>query len=279
MSLSLRDELRVALCPDQVALLRIRRNLSRNGLNRHLLGKDILPCDDEGGDAIHWAGALKTLEKALAVPGDRKPTATVTLSNHFVRYALVPWSDQLSNEEEELALARHSFREVYGDEAEQWDLRLSTDDDATQQLASAVDRLLLEALRGTFDRAGITLKSIQPHLMAVYNGCRPQLKDKSGWLALVEPGSLCLGHLRGGRFSRLRTLRLCGDWREELITILDREAYLADDPSRDVFLWAPDHGHGAFPNGGSWHIHSLRTTVRAGFTVTYGGHFTMAMGE
>lgn len=277
MSLSLRDELRVAVCPDQVALLRIERRLSRGGLHRHLRHKDILASDDDGSETL-WASPLKTLEKALASHGEHKPVATVTLSNHFVRYALVPWSDQLSDEEEELALARHSFREMYGDEAAQWDLRLSADDNGTHQLASAVESGLLEALRGTFDRAGVGLKSIQPHLMAVYNGCLPQIQGKSGWLALVEPGALCLGLLKEGRFSRLRALRMCGDWREELVTLLDRESYLADDTVRDVFLWAPGHGQSSLDHKGQWRIHTLHTSMGPSFTVSYGGQFTMAMG-
>ncbi len=274
MSPWLRDELRIAVCPEWVALLRIERRLTRRGLSRHLRDKDIRPGGDDGADAPLWSGALKTLEQALAAPGERKPVAAVTLSNHFVRYALVPWSELVNDEEEEIALARHCFREVYGEAADQWELRLSADDSGAPRLASAVDVALLESLRGVFDQAGVALKSVQPHLMAVYNACRPQLGKRTGWLALVETGTLTLALLKEGRVVRLRTLRLGGDWREELTTALERESYLAETDSRNVYLWAP----GAFHEHGSWRVQSLQTAARPGFTVSYDGQFSMAMG-
>ena len=56
----------------------------------------------------------RTLETALPGYADGKTVATVILSNHFMRYTLVPWRDELSDAEEELAYARHCFTKVYG---------------------------------------------------------------------------------------------------------------------------------------------------------------------
>jgi len=56
---------------------------------------------------------------------DGKPAATVILSNHFLRYALVPWRAELADAKEDLSFARHCFTKVYGKAAQQWKLRLS----------------------------------------------------------------------------------------------------------------------------------------------------------
>ena len=107
-----------------------------------------------------------------------------------------------------------------------------------------MDADLLDALRGVFERAGIALQSIQPHLMAAYNNFRDHLRKRSAWFALLEPGHLCLALLQQGRWPRVRSLRIGSEWRDELPRILEREAYLADNPAvpHEVYVWDPGLG-------------------------------------
>jgi len=100
------------LTPDHVLLVRIGRSIGWNGLRRRVLEKETIPCasGDAQGNETPWAGALQVLETALAKQTGRKAFATVILSNHFMRYALLPWSDVPADEAEELAYARHAFR-------------------------------------------------------------------------------------------------------------------------------------------------------------------------
>ena len=122
-----------------------------------------------GGNAQGPRGELPQL---LA----RKTVAKVILSNHFMRYTMMPWSETLSDAAEEEAYARHCFRQLYGADVEHWELRLSPQRAGLPQLASAVDRRLLAALRGVFERNGVALESIQPRLMAAYNNSRRTLQ-------------------------------------------------------------------------------------------------------
>lgn len=192
MLLSWRDELRVVLAPDQVALVRLGWALTKRGPSRRVEKKIVVPCAPSGDGETPWDEAIQTLEKELPRVLARKSAATVILSNHFVHYTRIPWSDGLSSAAEEEAYARHCFRQVYGAAAEQWDLRLSPEPAGQPQLASAVDKRLLAALRRVFERKGVALASVQPRLMAAFNHCQPSLQGRSGWFLLYEPGILCL---------------------------------------------------------------------------------------
>lgn len=279
MSPLLRDELRVLLGPDQVVLVRIRRELTSRGLRPRVLAKTVADCATVASGEAPWDAAIKTLEAELPSLADHRTFATVILSNHFVRYAMVPWSETLSDEAEEMAFARHCFRQVYGAAAESWELRLSPDQAGVRQLASAVDGRLLAVLRALFEQAGVTLKSVQPYLMAVYNNCRANLQERNAWLVLFEPGCLCIALLQQGRWASVRTMRIGSDWHETLSPILEREACLveSDTASEAIFLWAPGLGNAALPASGRWQMHNLQPGVRTDFIPEYEGRFAMAL--
>jgi len=191
-------ELRVGVFPDRVTLLPARRRLSWNGLSRVVDEPHGVSCDGATEESP-WHAALQALEVALPEFSGHRTAATVILSNHFMRYTLLPWSDKLSSAEEELAFARHCFTRIYGPHAESWALRLSPESGTAPRLASAVDVELIDGLRGVFGAAGIPLKSIQPHLMAAYNSFRGGLGRHDAWLAVLEQGNLCLALLRRAR--------------------------------------------------------------------------------
>lgn len=258
MSPWLPSALRVVVSPDQVTLLRMRRTLGWRGLRHSLHEAHSVPCDSACG-AQPWRAALLALETALPGFSDGGTVATVILSNHFMRYTLVPWSAELTDAEEELSFTRHCFARVYGKAARQWEVRLSQEVSESPRLASAVDAELLDGLRGVFDGAGIRLRSIQPHLMAAFNACRSGLPPTSAWFALLEPGKLCLGLLDHGRWLQVRSLRIGRAWREELPLILEREAYLADNPlmPHEVYVWDAGGRDASLPETGNWKFHAL----------------------
>ncbi|MFZ2161164.1 MAG: hypothetical protein WAW02_02995 [Sideroxyarcus sp.] len=278
MSLSLREELRVVLTPQQVLLVRIGRAFTRRGLTRRVLQKIAVPC--VAADAgVPWSGALGTLETELAGLAKDTAFASVILSNHFMHYALIPWSGALKDEAEETAVARHFFRELHGPAADAWELRLSPDKAGEPQLASAVDGALTEALRAVFAGAGIRLRSIQPSLMTAYNSCRNRLQGSSAWFVLFEAGSLCLALLQQGRLGSVRTLRTGSDWCDTLPLTVEREAYLTDLATTDeILLWAPELEKSALPVSARWKIHALQPEIRADFVADYDRRFAVAMG-
>ena len=279
MSPLLRDELRIVLSPDQLVLVRIAREFTHRGLVRRVLAKEHFPCDSVASKEAPWDGAVRALETALAEQEKRKACATLILSNHFMRYAMVPWSAALSDEAELMSYARHCFRQAYGSAAENWELRLSPGPAGMPQLASAVDVRMLQALRQLFARARLALSSVQPYLMAAYNNCRSHLQGRSAWLVLFEPGCLCLALLQHGRWASVRSMRIGLDWREQLPQLLERESCMAtlDSVPEAVFVWAPTLENMVFPASGRWQMHPLQPIVKSGLMPEYEGRFAMAL--
>ena len=60
-----------------------------------------------------WRGCVETLGSALSAE-HMAGALHVVLSDHFLRYALVPWSENLVADAERLAFARLTLSEIYG---------------------------------------------------------------------------------------------------------------------------------------------------------------------
>lgn len=272
-------ELRIMVSPDQVTLLPVRRRMGLRGLHRTIDEPHIVSCDYVSG-VTPWRAALHALETALLCFANGKTDATVILSNHFLRYTMVPWRAELNDAAEDLSFARHCFAKVYGKEAaQQWELRLSQEMPETPRLASAVDTELLDAMRSVFGGAGITLKSVQPHLMAAFNGVRGHLRQRSAWFALLEPGNLCLALLHKDCWMRVRNLRIGSEWREDLALILEREAFLDDSSEvpHDVYLCDTISGDTTLPEIDSWQFHALPSGLPQGDASSKSRLFAMAL--
>ncbi len=203
----------------------------------------VLACTAVQSDTAPWQATLTTLAGALAEFSSRPGDVEIILSNHFVRYALVPDSEQINSAAEEQALVRHHFTRLYGGSAENWVLRLSDPGvDAGPRLASAVDAGLLEGLGALFRPGKLTLCSIQPNLMAAFNDLRPRLASDA-WFALIEPGRLCLARFEHNQWRALKTIKIGDVWLPDLLTLLDRERLLAgidaSTSSAPVYVYAP----------------------------------------
>lgn len=273
MSLLCPSELCAVIYPDHLVLLNAASKLTTRGIKRHIHAQATIPCEPASDAGEPWSGALKTMETALPLFAPRHAKVTVILSNHFVHYMLVPWCDKLNSEKEELAHARHCMAEVYGEAAAGWEVRLSPDKAGAPAMASAVDKRLLEELRGLLGRAEVSIKSIQPHLMTAHNTCHASLKGRSAWLALLEPGNLCLAMLEKGQWSWMRKMRIGKDWQEELLAILEREECVAgaDAAANDVLLWAPHLQESNVPGwrqilaDKKWQFQHLQASPKYGF--------------
>ena len=277
MSPWLHKELRVFLCPDGVMLLPVRRTLTFRGIRRTIHDRQLV-CIDNPAPANPWRPALLALESALSGVANGRTAATVVLSNQFVRYAVVPWQAGLADFQEDLSYARHCLTRVYGKPALQWEVRLSQQAPESTRLASGVEVELLDGLRGVFARPGIVLRSIQPHLMATFNDARRRLRQRSAWLALPEPGHLCLALLRDGHWSRVRSQRIDGTWREELPRLLEREAFVGDHEAvpKDVYVGDFEAGALVLPELDGWSFHTLGPVPVATSAPAAPGHFDVA---
>jgi hypothetical protein len=262
---------RIALCPDRVVLVRMPK-----GLRRAVVDKKILPCTD-GASTPAWQAAVDTLGSVVKGWGSNKADATVILSNHFVRYVLVPWSNELNSDQELHDYARHCFAKVYGADAATWALRLSGGGAGAPLVASAVEPALLEAIAQAFAAAPLRLRSVQPYLMAAYNQWRHRFEGQTAWFALAERGRLCLAQFHRNQWHSLRGLPLGDAAERELSTIIERESYLMNvaQPDASVFLFSPEHVPLRPPSDD--HIQRLTLPPCPGFSPGSDRDYAMAM--
>ncbi|MBI3146614.1 MAG: hypothetical protein HYZ18_15445 [Pseudogulbenkiania sp.] len=216
MSLSLHDRVKMALCPDRVILARLS-----HGLHSHLLAKRIVACP-EAGTEPGWRPAVEVLRSTLKEPEWQQAAGTLVISNHFVRYLLVPWNDQLSTPEEWQAMVQHCFHQVYGEVAEHWACRWSGGGFGMPLIASAIDPELLVALHQVAQETGMKLDSVQPYLMSAFNYWRRRMISDNGCFLLTEPGRVCLACFHDKQWSGLVFEQLPDDVAAALPDLLQR---------------------------------------------------------
>jgi hypothetical protein len=209
-----RDRIEAFLAPDRVDLTHFRRGLRPQPGLVHSQR-----CESRG-DA-DWRPALDALARALAALAWRNAAAHVTLSNHFVRLALVPRVDEAARGAERLALAKHQLRLVYGERADGWEVVVG-EPAGSAAIAAGIDPELLAALRATLAAARIELTVLSPFLAAAYNSARTFLAPGPAWLAVAEPGRVCVAHLDGARWVALRGQRVQGTLEDALPLALEQ---------------------------------------------------------
>jgi hypothetical protein len=202
-----------------------------------------VPCDP-GYGSEPWHGALEVL-KQLELGASR---VMIELSNHFVRYALVPWSAALSTAAEEELYVRHHFAKIHGERAKSWTVRASEAPPDAPRLASAIDSGLLEALKQAFAGRKAKLVSIQPALMSRFNAARKNVPAGGAWLVIAEPERACIA-LHGGKAWRA-VQNTKGDWR----AALERERHRVEGEVPSLVLIA---GVAAPSNDSQWQFREM----------------------
>jgi hypothetical protein len=169
--------------------------------------------------------------KAMDLP---KGKVSVIVSNHFVRYALVPWSGALSGVAEETAYVRHHFLRVYGERAKAWSFRASPASRGAPRLCSAIDTGFLQEIKNLFAKGKSKLVSVQPELMAIFNRWRGKVPASGAWLVMAEPERACIGLHAKGNWQAVHNAR--GEW----LALLERERHRIGGTLPDLVLLQSD---------------------------------------
>jgi hypothetical protein len=219
---SWRDEVRVALSPERVALARLSRRWQPKVIAKHVV-------EYAGGAPSDWRYCVEPLQQALQAPAFGGADACVVISSHFVRYALVPWSEHLVADDEKRAWVAHQFTELYGEPAAPLEYRWSEDKPNAPCVASAVESEFMAHIRAAFEASSLKLRSVQPYLMAAFNRCKRHVNGNRSWLVLPENGRACIATLARGEWRTLTCKNLEPDWRAGLSLLLERQLLLAED--------------------------------------------------
>ena len=269
------DQLGIALYPERMVLAR-----ASGGFRRRLVHKEIVAFAPSEPGMPPWQPAVNALAIKVAAGALAKADVTLVLSNRFVHYAVVPWSETITSKEEDLAFARHCFARVYGSDADDWEIKLSSAPPRKPRVACAVEPSLIEALSTCMSPLAGRYRSLQPYLMASFNRWRTRLGGRPGWFVVAEPGLLSVALLRDGQWHSVRTLKVGPDWPQELRGVLSREECLVDDPTQcdEVLLFAPDAAQTLMLDAGKWRISRLLPTLLPGMAADVDAPFSIALG-
>ena len=220
MSLSWRDACCVSLAPDRLAAIRRRpwRRRVDPGFSEAFTAQPGMP---------PWAAAVESLDRFLQRPAMSRASLDIVLSNHFVRYCLVPRDARIVNAEELVNYAHASFEHVFGDVSEGWEVCVSPAPPGSPRLAAAMDRGLLESIRAAAGRSRSRLRSVQPYLMAAYNRLAARLRAKDFVFMLAEPDRACVLTAEGGAWRHASSVSLPDD-PAALAALLERELRMGE---------------------------------------------------
>ena len=238
------------LCPGQLQVMRRARGWRR--------GAPYSFAESFAGDdnAPPWRAALQAFERFLANAESGTGMLDVVLSNHFVRYLLLPWTPQIASAEELRNCAAAMFEDIHGDVSSEWEVIVCEERAGAPRLAAAVDRALLAALRGAVAPTRWRLVSVQPYLMAAYNRVARAHTGKDFVFVLLEAGRACIVAAQGGRWCHV-SMAAAPEPAQEVSLLLAREMRLADlqgESLPPVYVHAPHRRglvlppvHGAAP--------------------------------
>jgi hypothetical protein len=204
-----RDEIGIYVAPHKLALTRLARGVRPKTVGAANWVNDRV-------DDTHWSAALSALDSTLAKPEWQGAVARIVLSDHWVRYAMVPYAAALSGATERKTQARHVLTEIYGEIVANWTITLACARPGMAQVACAVPTALMDELHTVLIGNRIPLKSLQPQLVCAYNHWRKQLPDVGAWFVSIEQGSLAAAHLGRGGWDRVHGVRIGADWAVEL---------------------------------------------------------------
>jgi hypothetical protein len=214
----LRRRLTVALCPTQIAIVEAGR-----GQRAEATESVVLACEPEENSPA-WQAPIKTLHDWLAQNKRAKMDVEVILSDRFVRYATIPWSDQVQTRGEMAALARIQFETLFGEPVMDWEIQADCDAYGKVGVGCAMDKACLAALQELMAVSTLRLTSLQPYFMRAFNRWRHRVNAPEALFAVVEPDHCVFACLKADGWHSVRSFRLSGQ--AELPLLIEREIVL-----------------------------------------------------
>jgi hypothetical protein len=197
VSLSLFDHLTLFIHPRRVVL----EQRPWRGETRRQQAEVVWPADGEAG----WNPALSGAVALLKTYGQSGATLRIIVADHFVRYALLPWSDAFSGRKARRTMALALLKNALGDKANALEIAIDRPVFARNGIAAGIDRQLLAGLRTAAKECRLRLHSLQPRLTAELSAANLQLTD--GWFACIDHDWLALAGFRRGAISCLHNHR------------------------------------------------------------------------
>lgn len=205
----------------------------------------VVPLPGDGHGIEPWRACTDTVVKALS-KAQAHGAVTAVISDHFVRYILIPWNAGLVADNERLAFARLQFHEVYGALADTWEVSMDQQPAGEASFACAIDRGLLQALRDACLQHGARLAAAVPALADRINRHRGALKGTAFCVASIESRRMTLAFHDVHGWQSVRGRRSDGALEDELPMALKQEAAAGNGTAGGV-LYLIGEGVGGMP--------------------------------
>lgn len=275
MSPSWNSHLYITISPERISL----RKLSR-GLKPRLLAQHDEVIDTSGRSSSQvtspssWQVVVDRLNQLLSQPEWQNTEVDIVLSNRLVRYAVIPFREQLKKYSEQEAFARHTLHKTYGSMAEQFELRIQHGKVGVPSLISAVDRKLLEDLRQACLTHKLKLRSVTPYVMQVFNSHSKDIKRNLAWLVINEPNYSLLALLKDGVITSVSGVILNNV--RELPIQLNRAnlASTLTEPCKSVYLYTSAGDDLSAIAQGEYETTRLDAAIQEGFPEFVEGLYT-----
>jgi hypothetical protein len=233
VSLSWRDEIGVHLGPSRVLMIRLGRGFKRQVVaeHEHALAN---------GSFNDWTGPLAVLDQMFEQQEWQHAPTRLVLADCWVRYALVPWTADLSSADEQLSHARQVLVRLYGSAVGEWSVCLSQAPPGQARVACAMPEELLSTVREIHARHAVKLLSLQPQLLVSYGNWRAHLPASGAWFVTIGEGTLAAARLGGRTWDRIHNVRIGSDWTRDLkrLQVFGRLASARPDEGQ-VYVDAP----------------------------------------
>lgn len=198
MSLSWLDRLTLLVHPHRVVL-------ERRPWRGATIRQEASAAPAAPGEAA-WQPALAASLALLDARGKRGGSLNVVIADHFVRYALLPWSDTVCSPAARGDMARALLKSSFGETANTLEITVDRPVFGRPGVAAGIERDLLAALRTGARARRLLLSSIKPRLIAEL--ATNQKEVGNAWFASIDCDRLTLAGLCDGGIACLYNHRL-----------------------------------------------------------------------
>jgi len=228
VSLWRRDRVEVWLAPSAVVLARTRGGLFARSAPST---RQAVVADERS-----WEGAVAALEQEMAQAQWSGANLHVRVSDHFVRYVMLPWRDGLRNLAEWTVYAERELDDRFGSGG-QLEIRIAAQRAGQPRLAAAIDTELVEALRALATRCRSRLAAIETNLCRAGNRARRAIVKTDAVIAVSEPGRLSLLAARQDRWTEVVSVRSGSEPSAALRASIAQMRLAAAAPIERLLLW------------------------------------------
>ena len=175
-------------------------SIAQDGVAMRLPGKPTSMLSTQNLTHNNYQAVFDTLQQHKNLLA--KQNILLIISNHFMRFTMLPWQDGVHARQDWLALANHTFRQQFGAVADSWQVRVSLGGYGQAVIASAMDQSLYDGLQESARQLDFSWQAIEPLAMRLLNQSN---HDEAAWVLIAEPQHLLLCETFQGQIQRFST--------------------------------------------------------------------------